>query len=89
MKQPNSMPLAFWTENDIWEYLRTTRTKYCKIYDMGEKHTGCMFCMFGIQNDSTPNRFQRMRKTHPVQWNYCIYKLGLGEVLDFMNVPYK
>lgn len=29
--------------------------------------TGCMYCMFGIMSDKEPNRFQRMRQTHPQQ----------------------
>ena len=48
----------------------------------------CMFCMFGVQNDSIPNRFQKMQLTHPNQYSYCINKLGCGKVLDFIAVPY-
>ena len=50
--------------------------------------TGCMFCMFGCHLEKEPNRFQRMKETHPKQYNFCIYKLGLGKVLDYINVPY-
>ena len=52
------------------------------------KRTGCMFCMFGVHLEKEPNRFQMMKETHPRQYNYCINKLGLGEVLDFINVKY-
>ena len=52
------------------------------------KRTGCMFCMFGVHLEKEPNRFQMMKKTHPRQYDYCINKLGLGEVLDFINVKY-
>ena len=53
--------------------------------------TGCMFCMFGINHDTEPNRFQRMKHTHPKQYDYCIREengMGLGKVLDFINVKY-
>lgn len=36
-----------------------------KLKTTGCDRTGCMYCMFGIMSDKTPNRFQRMRKTHP------------------------
>jgi len=60
-----------------------------QIYDMGEKRTGCMFCMFGVHLEKGENRFQRMKKTHPTQYNYCINKLGLKKVLDCIGVPYE
>jgi len=30
-----------------------------------------------------------MVKTHPQLYDYCINKLGLGKVLDYINVSYK
>jgi hypothetical protein len=61
---------------------------YSKIYDMGEDHSGCMFCMLGVQFEKSPNRFQRMYHYHPKQWNYCINTLGCGKVLDYIGVKY-
>lgn len=74
-----------------------------KLVTTGCDRTGCMFCMFGIMSDKTPNRFQRMKRTHPKQYSYCIggghydeggmlkpdkNGLGIGKVLDFLNIPY-
>lgn len=70
----------------------------------GCKRTGCVFCAFGISQDGTPNRFQRLKQTHPKLWSYCIHGgeygedgmwrpsktgLGMGKVLDYINVPYE
>ena len=85
---PQSRPLSFWNEADIWEYIRTNNLPYSKIYDMGEQRTGCMFCMFGVHLDKGENRFQRMFRSHPKQWAYCIDKLGCGKVLDYIGVKY-
>ena len=85
---PISHPLSFWVESDIWEYIDVFSVQYSPIYDMGELRTGCMFCMFGVHLEASPNRFERMSKNHPAQWKYCINKLGCGRVLDFINVPY-
>ena len=52
------------------------------------KRTGCMFCMFGVHLEKEPSRFQMMKETHPKQYDYCINKLGLGEVLDYIKVKY-
>lgn len=55
----------------------------------GCDRTGCMFCMFGCHLEKEPNRFQRMKQTHPKQYAYCMDKLGLKEVLEYVGVPYE
>ena len=69
---------------DQWDELATT----------GVNRTGCMFCMFGAQCEKAPNRFQRMKETHPRQYAYCMKPveeggLGLKEVLEYIGVPYE
>ena len=73
-----------------------------RLKTTGYDRTGCIFCMFGITQDGCPNRFQRLKKTHPRQYEYCICGgeyvdgkwqpskagLGLGKVLDFIGVKY-
>jgi len=83
-----SVPMAFWLESDVWDYIKKYDLDYCEIYDMGAKRTGCMFCMFGVHLEKKPNRFQRMKKSHPKQYDYCINKLGCGKVMDFIGVDY-
>lgn len=55
----------------------------------GLNRTGCMFCMFGCHLEKEPNRFQRMKVTHPKQYEYCMEKLGLKEVLEYIGVKYE
>jgi len=93
-KRPLSAPLGFWTEVDIWDYIKVFGLMYSRIYDMGYARTGCVFCGFGCHLEKEPNRFQRLYKTHPVLWDYCMRDkskggLGIGDVLDFINVPWK
>lgn len=99
-KRPASTPLGFWTEQDILQYLVENNLPYCsvygeikqdkngKYYTTGAKRTGCMFCMFGVHNEKSPNKFELMRETHPKLHDYCINKLGCGKVLDFIGVKY-
>lgn len=69
----------------------------------GCDRTGCIFCMFGCHLEKEPNRFQRLKETHPRQYEYCIgggemvdgkwqpnkEGLGLGHVLDYIGVKYE
>lgn len=93
-KRPTSQPLSIWLEGDIWEYIRTRNVEYSPMYDMGYTRTGCMFCMFGCHLEKAPNRFQRMKETHPRQYDYCMRSreekgLGLREVLEYIGVEYE
>lgn len=81
-----SAPLGFWLEQDIWDYIKFKNLPYSKIYCMGYSRTGCMFCMFGCHMEGSPNRFQRMKHTHPSQYKFCMENLGLARVLDFMKL---
>ena len=102
-KRPVSNPLSFWTENDILQYLQQFKVPYCPVYGdiietekglktTGRERTGCIFCMFGVHIEKQPNRFQKLKETHPKQYEYCMKStdeggLGLGEVLDYIGVP--
>lgn len=55
----------------------------------GCNRTGCMFCMFGCHLEKEPNRFQRMKETHPKQYAYCMDTLGLKKILEYIEVPYE
>ncbi|MBW1779346.1 MAG: phosphoadenosine phosphosulfate reductase family protein [Deltaproteobacteria bacterium] len=87
-KTPLSRPLSFWLEDDVWQYLNDNNVPYSDIYDMGYGRTGCVFCCFGLHMEGRPNRFERMKETHPRLWTYCMDKLGLREVLEFMDMPF-
>ncbi len=84
-----SRPMMFWTEDDVWKYIKEENLKYSKIYDMGESRTGCMFCAFGSHMEKGENRFQRMAKSHPKQYKFCMETLGMAKILDYIKVPYR
>lgn len=101
-KRPISQPLSFWTEQDVLKYLKDYNVPYAsvygeiikengKYYTTGYDRTGCVYCMFGCHLEKEPNRFQRLKNTHPALWDYCMKSwdnggLGLKRVLEFINV---
>lgn len=74
-----------------------------ELMTTGCHRTGCIFCMFGCHLEKGENRFQRLKRTHPRQYEYCIKGgemvdgkwqpskegLGLGKVLDYIGVKYE
>lgn len=99
-KIPTSTPMAFWTEQDVLQFLYENKIPYAsvygdieidkdgKYYTTGCQRTGCMFCGYGCHLEKSPNRFQKLKVTHPKQYDYIINKLGFGKVLDFISVEY-
>ena len=49
----------------------------------GCQRTGCIFCGFGAHLEKGETRFQRLAKTHPKQYEYC---MGGGQWVD--NLKY-
>lgn len=47
-----------------------------KLKTTGCDRTGCIFCAFGCHCEKGKTRFQRLKETHPRQYEYCI---GGGE----------
>ena len=99
-KRPISTPLGFWTQQDILEYIYVNKLPISSIYGdvvlkngvyktTGVNRSGCIYCLYGIQNEGNPNRIQKLKQTHPIQYEYCLNKLGLKEVLEYMNIDYK
>jgi 3'-phosphoadenosine 5'-phosphosulfate sulfotransferase (PAPS reductase)/FAD synthetase len=101
-KRPLSMPLAIWTEQDILAYIVRENLNMASVYGeikqdesgkyylTGVQRTGCIWCMYGLDRDKgEKNRLQKLKETHPKIWNYCINNLGLGDVLDFMEIAYE
>lgn len=97
------------TDADIPEE-QTNMIDYLGDYEEGDRlkttgyaRTGCVFCAFGCHLQKEPTNFQRLKETHPRQYNYCINGgefvdgkwqpnkegLGLGYVLDYIGVKYK
>lgn len=93
-KHPVSHPIMFWNEQDILRYLTENKIEIASIYGeikqddkgnyytTGVHRTGCMFCMYGVHLEGHPNRFEKMKETHPKQYEYIMNKLNGQHILD-------
>ena len=73
-----------------------------KLCTTGCDRTGCIFCAFGAHLEKGESRFERLKRTHPRQYEYCIgggeyingvwqpskEGLGMGHVFDELNKIY-
>jgi len=43
-------PIIDWSEDDVWDYIRSRKLPYCSLYDEGYKRIGCVMCpMIGAE----------------------------------------
>ena len=74
-----------------------------KLCTSGCKRTGCIFCLFGAHLEKGEGRLVRLKRTHPRQYEYCMYGgaydsdgkwkpdkngLGMKHVIDEINRLY-
>lgn len=105
-RNPVSKPISFWTEQDVLAYLSQFSIPYASVYGdivkasdgrlrtTGCNRTGCVFCGFGCHLEKEPNKFQRLKQTHPKLWDYCMKDwdcggLGMRNVLEYIGVKYQ
>ena len=60
------------------------------LHTTGCSRTGCMFCGYGCHLEKSPNRFERMKETHPKIYEYIMKPwedggLGYKEIIDWIN----
>lgn len=118
-KKPMSMPMAFWTEQDVLLYIYQNKTPIASVYgevvkenevdgqlDMADlglfdigipilkttgcQRTGCVFCLFGIHREKSPNRLERLKETHTHLYEYIMKPeseggLGYKWKIDWVN----
>jgi len=56
----------------------------------GCNRTGCVFCLYGIHLEKSPNRLERLKETHPKLYDYVMRPeeqggLGYKEKIDWIN----
>ena len=80
------------TMSDIagWEDQGNFDAERLPLRTTGCKRTGCMFCGYGCHLEKDEGRFERMKKTHPKQYDYIMRPkeeggLNYKEVIDWMN----
>lgn len=91
-----SKPLSFWTEQDILNYIVRFNVEIAPIYGdiievsgklvtTKESRSGCVFCPVSCHLGKPPYKFQRLKENYPKLYDYCINKLNLKELLDFVG----
>lgn len=77
----NNIPIASVYGDIVYEdYDGQTRLAGCgKLCTTGCHRTGCIFCGFGAHLEKGEGRFERLKRTHPKLYEYCMGGGAYGE----------
>lgn len=77
----NNLPIASVYGDIVYEdYDGQTRLEGCgKLCTTGCNRTGCIFCGFGAHLEKGEGRFERLKRTHPKLYDYCMGGGAYGE----------
>jgi 3'-phosphoadenosine 5'-phosphosulfate sulfotransferase (PAPS reductase)/FAD synthetase len=96
-----SCPFAIFSRQDILRLALEMKTPVPAIY--GEirrlpdgklettkaRRTGCTMCGFGIHMEKRPHRFDRLREENSKEWEFWMYRMGWGKVLDYIGIDWE
>jgi phosphoadenosine phosphosulfate reductase len=55
-------PILYWSDDDVWNYIRDNAIPYCKLYDEGFKRLGCIGCPMNRNRANELKRWPRYEK---------------------------
>lgn len=96
-----SAPFAIFHRQDLLQLALDLKVPVPRIYgeivrdDNGNlrtteaQRTGCSMCGFGIHLEQRPHRFDRLRDSNPKEWQFWMYQMGWGEVLNYIGVEWE
>lgn len=66
-------PIVYWTDDDVWAFIRSRDLPYCSLYDEGFKRLGCIGCPMAGQAQRE-QQFIRWPK-YEAMWKRAAFKL--------------
>ena len=92
-KKPQSKPLGFWKESDIWEYIKENNLQISEMYTKhGRTRTGCYGCLFGChieERETGTNRIVELSKTHPLLYKHLMEDLNYKHIMKALGLKTK
>ena len=81
-----SNPLSIWSDDDIWEYIRSRSCPYSALYDMTDENgdklfqrNGCYTCGTGLAYAG--NNIEILRKHYPQKWK-SLMRYGMAREMQ-------
>lgn len=78
-------PIIFFTEKDVWDYIKRFKIRLADIYYKGLRRNGCYCCGFGCHL-TDENNFVKLKKLSPKLWENVMNHWGFGKICEQCGV---
>lgn len=65
-------PIAYWTDEDVWNFIKSRNLPYCDLYDQGFKRLGCIGCPLAGKSGQD-REFEKWPK-YEAMWKRAVFK---------------
>ena len=84
-------PILDWTDTDVWNYIRSRKLKYCKLYDEGYKRLGCIGCPISSNKREELKQYPKFAENYKraiARWlpKYLERRKAKGEIPKYETV---
>lgn len=55
-------PIIDWSEEEVWEFIKTEKLAYCKLYDEWYKRLGCIGCPMDTKRADVLDRYPQFKR---------------------------
>ena len=73
-------PIFHWTDRDVWNFIRSNKIEYCKLYDEGYTRIGCIMCPMATKKSIQRDRLRYPGVEHAIKKSiqYIVNEYGYG-----------
>lgn len=71
-KSKTLAPICYWTDDDVWNFIKSRNLPYCNLYDEGFKRLGCIGCPLASDSDRMA-QFARWPK-YEAMWKKACFR---------------
>ena len=57
-------PIVDWTDEDVWEFIKTYNIPYCELYDKGYKRLGCIGCPMNTNAAAALEQYPKYKEAY-------------------------
>ena len=71
-------PIIDWEESDVWEFIKSRKIPYCKLYDKGFKRIGCIGCPMATTKERLKEfkRYPKYKKNYIMAFDKMLKNMG-------------
>lgn len=66
-------PIIDWNDQEVWEFIKSYKVPYCKLYDEGFTRLGCIGCPMSTKSGDELDRYPKFKQA---------YLRAFGRMLD-------